>query len=527
MEKLKLAAAGRWLSLVCASLGILTVLPEAADAQSTLTSARVELTRNQVRLHSNGRSRRARVSDVLGIGDSLSTARRARAELRFNDGSLARIGESAVFQFTPNTRNFRLSNGTVLLLIPPGQGRTTIQTPNAVTGIQGSALFVRFVPETNTTIIGALTNNPEGLMMAFNEDGTEQQPLAAGEMAVVRDGLPIEHLIFDMDMFYETNSLDDGLELTNPESSLGDDGLDAVKQEIQDALIQQDPFDQLDGTDNVIENPAFLSANPAAARGPRATVPEFEVSPAAVFLRQDVIADGFATRVDSAADRDVPQPPQPPARPRPPVAQPPNPPVARPPVTPPNPQPPQVDPPVKPVEPPVAGPVNPPVEPPIEQPNIPEPTIPDPVEPIVKPPTPDPVFAEQPVPEPLPEPIPEINRPNTGPVNLPVEKPVELPPEPIIPEIVEPVEQVIPPGEDAFSTIDDINNVAEPETEAQLDRLPDAVVVQGVTPPETPGSEQVPAEQTPPPGQVEATPGQSGAEPPGQSGANPGQGNNI
>ena len=90
-------------------------MPRPADAQSALTWARVELTRNQVQLFTNGQSRRARVSDVLGIGDALTTARRARAELRFNDGSLARIGESAVFQFTPNTRNFRLSNGTVLL----------------------------------------------------------------------------------------------------------------------------------------------------------------------------------------------------------------------------------------------------------------------------------------------------------------------------------------------------------------------------------------------------------------------------
>ncbi|MEO0869154.1 MAG: FecR family protein, partial [Cyanobacteria bacterium J06642_11] len=193
MAKLKLVATGRWLTLVCASLGMLVSLPGAANAQSVLTWARVELIRNQVQLVTGGRSRRAQVSDVLGVNDALSTARRARAELRFNDGSLARIGESAVFRFTPDTRNFRLSNGTVLLLIPPGQGRTTIQTPNAVTGIRGSALFVRFIPETNTTIIGALTTNPGGPMMAFNEDGTAQQSLNAGEMAVVRGDGTIEH----------------------------------------------------------------------------------------------------------------------------------------------------------------------------------------------------------------------------------------------------------------------------------------------------------------------------------------------
>ncbi|MBE9070188.1 FecR domain-containing protein, partial [Leptolyngbya cf. ectocarpi LEGE 11479] len=295
MEKLKIVATGRWLSLMCASLGMLLSVPGAALAQSTLTWARVELTRNEVNLFTNGQSRRARVSDVLGINDALSTASRARAELRFNDGSLARIGESAVFRFTPNTRNFRLSNGTVLLLIPPGQGRTTIQTPNAVTGIHGSALFVRFVPETDTTIIGALTNNPDGPMMAFNHDGSEQQPLFAGEMAVLRGEQPIKKFLFDMELFYDTNSLGEDLYLDDPEASTGDEAIDAVKQEILDALAQQTEFDDVNGP--VVENPAFLSASPVAPTTPVATVPDFNVSPASTFLQQSVTAEGFETIV--------------------------------------------------------------------------------------------------------------------------------------------------------------------------------------------------------------------------------------
>ncbi|MEL6327829.1 MAG: FecR family protein, partial [Cyanobacteria bacterium J06626_23] len=159
-------------------IGVLIVLglPQAVQAQTVLTWARVEFLRNRVQLIPNGAGvRSAQIADILGIGDALRTARASRAELRFNDGSLARIGERATFRFTPNTRNFQLSNGTVLLLIPPGRGRTTIQTPNAVTGIQGSALFVRFIEETDTTIIGALTYNPAGPIVAYNEDGSQEQ----------------------------------------------------------------------------------------------------------------------------------------------------------------------------------------------------------------------------------------------------------------------------------------------------------------------------------------------------------------
>ena len=133
----------RWCSLILGASVILGI-PSAALAQTSLTWAKIERLRNRVHLiPSDDSARLARVADVMGVDDALRTAASARAELRFNDGSLARVGEQATFRFTPDTRNFQLSNGTVLLLIPPGRGRTTIQTPNAVTGIQGSALFVR------------------------------------------------------------------------------------------------------------------------------------------------------------------------------------------------------------------------------------------------------------------------------------------------------------------------------------------------------------------------------------------------
>lgn len=547
MEKLNLVAASRWLSLVFASMGMLLAMPRSASAQSALTWARVELTRNQVQLFTNGQSRRARVSDVLGINDALSTARSARAELRFNDGSLARIGESAVFRFTPNTRNFRLSNGTVLLLIPPGQGRTTIQTPNATTGIHGSALFVRFVPETNITIIGALTNNPEGPMMAFNEDGSVQQPLYAGEMAVLDEEGKVQHFSFDMHEFVATSDLFAGMDY---------EGLEAVEQEIQDALNQLPDFDN---GDDVMENPTFLSASPNAPVAKAPSIQDFASSPANNFLQQNGIE--FSSLANQPPGQ-VETPPSNPGTPQPPPEQPPTP-QPQPPETPtPQPQPPET--PVKPefgeitpqppTQPnvPVTGPTAP-ENGPIEQPTIPEQTTPDPVEPIFKPTSPnEPVVIEQPTtPEPIQTPevvvVPEtpaapivIEQPAPAPVqtpevviapeapvapieivNQPIEKPIELPIDNV------PVETTVLPPETIISPIE---IVVEPETEAQIDRLPEDVIVQEIQPPETiptetPPTEELPTE-TPPPGQVEATPGQSDAPPPGQVEATPGQGNN-
>ncbi len=231
----------------------------ADDAEpEALRWARVDFLRNRVQLLPSADSaRRAQISDILRIGDSLRTMRRSRAELRFNDDSLARIGERATFRFTPNTRNFQLTNGTVLLLIPPGKGRSTIQTPNAVTGIQGSALFVRYIPETDTTIVGALTDNPDGPMVLFNRDGTEQQALQANEIGVIEGDQITELYRFDSGLFWESSGLAEGFNYEQDASPSGDDALDGVRQEIREAVSKQAPLPS-DGT-GVIENPSSFS----------------------------------------------------------------------------------------------------------------------------------------------------------------------------------------------------------------------------------------------------------------------------
>ena len=291
----------RWYSLLLGAAFIFSS-PAAAFAQTSLTWAKVERLRNRVHLiPRNHGARLAKVADIMNIGDSLRTSSSSRAELRFNDGSLARVGEQATFRFTPNTRNFQLSNGTVLLLIPPGRGRTTIQTPNAVTGIQGSALFVRTGCaieltadgdcDSPVTLVGALTNNPAGAMMAYNHSGSEQQPLYAGEMVVIENEVITQLHEFDLRTFYETSGLVEGLQLDSPTppENLSEE-LRGVWQEIQDALELQGDFDDRDSSQEVVINPGFVSSVAGATvsedistASAFAGFPSFESSPAAFF----------------------------------------------------------------------------------------------------------------------------------------------------------------------------------------------------------------------------------------------------
>ncbi|MDX2097524.1 MAG: FecR family protein, partial [Leptolyngbyaceae cyanobacterium bins.59] len=250
-----------WVILMTAALTSAVSLPwGAALAEPVpLSRAVVQNIRNQVRLlPQNQAPRSARVSDALTPGDALATAVASLAELRFNDGSLARVGERAVFRFVAKTRTFELSNGTALFLIPPKRGGTRVRTPNATAGIRGSALFVRYNPDTDTTIVGVLTNNPEGPIVITNNDGSQSQPLRAGEMAVVIQGQIGRVYQFDLSQFYQTSELVRGLnlnqapspqELTGPEADIAQ-----VRGETSEALTGQSP---LSGA-VVLVNPDFI-----------------------------------------------------------------------------------------------------------------------------------------------------------------------------------------------------------------------------------------------------------------------------
>ena len=229
------------------------LLPKEAFAQTPLTRAVIQSLRNQVRLIPKNQSARpARTSDAMSPGDALATAKSSTAQLRFNDGSLARLGEQAVFKFNPGSRTLDLSNGTALVLIPPKRGTTRVRTPNAAAGIRGSALFVRYIPETDTTIVGALTTSG---IEVFNEGSSQRQELKAGNMAVVVKDRIEKVYEFDLKTFYQTSELVSGLNLTKSESTPSlDEAIAQVQEETFQALQEQSP---LVGA-QVVENPNFI-----------------------------------------------------------------------------------------------------------------------------------------------------------------------------------------------------------------------------------------------------------------------------
>ncbi|WP_242053408.1 FecR family protein [Nostoc parmelioides] len=327
------------------------ISPPQVNANTPLTRAEVQSIRNFVQLiqRASRNKRPAQKLDAIIPGDGLSTGRASLADLRFNDGSLARVGEQAVFQFMPRTRNFRLSNGTVLLLIPPGRGQTRIQTPSATAAIRGSALFIRYDQKTDTTIIGALTNS--GIAVS-NKDTSQTQPLKAGQLLVLVKGEIQSLYDFDLQNFYETSDLAEGLDLTGKNSSATPDpAIAGVRAEIMAALATQSP---LIGK-GVMENPAFLELSTTSSEVIDEDTDEddfithdFPVN-SLVDIGEVLFQNGqqLGNNGDINIQPDPPQPDPPPPDPPPPPPppDPPPPPPDPPPPPPPDPPPPDTPPP--------------------------------------------------------------------------------------------------------------------------------------------------------------------------------------
>jgi len=203
-------------------LGFAWMLPATAQ-QAMLTRGEVYKLINNVQLLLNNRSpRSARVSDVMVPQDALCTASRSKAELLFNEGSLARIGSNAIFRFIPGMRGFQLRNGTALIMSPPTTASTRIET------LEGQA--VAEIPASSPP--GSPASNVLSLAMVIQVDGVTQKtdfynltgtPIkitdAKGNFLFINGGQTVSVLkgtlgevkTFDLRTFYKTSGLAVGL----------------------------------------------------------------------------------------------------------------------------------------------------------------------------------------------------------------------------------------------------------------------------------------------------------------------------
>ncbi len=310
-------------------LGAVWMMPASAQ-QSMLTRGEVYKLLNNVQLLLNNRSpRSARVSDVMVPQDALRTASRSKAELLFNEGSLARIGSNAVFRFIPGLRGFQLKNGTALIMSPPTTASTRIET------LEGQA--VAEIPASSPP--GSAAPNVLSLAMVIQVDGVTQKSdfynltstpikiidskgnflfINGGQTVSVFKGTLGEVKTFDLRTFYKTSGL--ALGLGPGQESIVLQESPPVQQTLR--AVRTATLATLDLQTQAIAGLCTLNARGGASTLATNCVTTNSDDPLRGYLdRRDVVTP--------VPDRPLPAPPQaPPASPTPPA--PPTPPIVPP-----------------------------------------------------------------------------------------------------------------------------------------------------------------------------------------------------
>jgi hypothetical protein len=133
-------------------IAVLLVVAFAFDGRAAtpaLKSAKVTQVQNEVTLQSGAplaESRKAVVGDMVQGSRTLATGRKSRAELLFNDNTIARLGANSVFSFKPGSREIDLQSGFLLLHTPKGKGGAKITTPSASASVLGTTIMLSALP---------------------------------------------------------------------------------------------------------------------------------------------------------------------------------------------------------------------------------------------------------------------------------------------------------------------------------------------------------------------------------------------
>ncbi len=120
----------------------LLTLAGSAPAATPYTQATVTRTENQVSYGvvkgDRSETRPAASQDVVKAANFLLSESESRAELKYDDGTIVRIGQNTIFTFEANSRTLNLKKGTFVFFIPKGQGGGTIKTPSLTAAITGT-----------------------------------------------------------------------------------------------------------------------------------------------------------------------------------------------------------------------------------------------------------------------------------------------------------------------------------------------------------------------------------------------------
>jgi hypothetical protein len=175
----------RGFSLACAAL----LAPLAAQAAGTLQTAAVTRVYNKVDLLQPERDAvPAKIGDSISGSTAVQTGGQSRAELQFNDQTLARLGANSVFSFDRGTRDLNLNEGVILLEVPKNAGGATINTAAVTAAVTGTTVMIESRKGKNGKGVVKFIVLEGTMRLTLNGRSGESILLGPGQMVTMRAG---------------------------------------------------------------------------------------------------------------------------------------------------------------------------------------------------------------------------------------------------------------------------------------------------------------------------------------------------
>ena len=169
----------------------------------------------------------ASIGDIVEGMTTVTTGAQSRAELRFEDRTITRLGANSIFNIQEGTRNVDLKQGVLLLQVPKQMGGARVHTAAVTAAVTGTTVMVAYMPDGYIKCIVL-----EGEMDMFPNDHPDAfRTLKAGDMIIMKpDGTFIpEPVQVDLAHLKKTSKLLDAKEF----GELGN------QKELQDAFGTQ------------------------------------------------------------------------------------------------------------------------------------------------------------------------------------------------------------------------------------------------------------------------------------------------
>src|SRR5438874_5861235 len=186
---------------LCGVLFILVVPTRLVNA-AALQEARVSQVIQDVRLlEAHAAPHAAAVNDKVTHGSAVRTGTESRAELTFNDLTITRLGANTIFSFTAGARQAELTQGAILLQVPPNAPPVRANTTAVTVAVMGGTALLSTGPPAKFMVLeGTGTIYPLG-------HPEKAVTVRGGEMVIAEGGHVSKPEKFDVKLVLATSPL--------------------------------------------------------------------------------------------------------------------------------------------------------------------------------------------------------------------------------------------------------------------------------------------------------------------------------